>query len=313
MLLFQGQKLGKYEIVDSLGSGGFASVYKAIDTWLGKTVAIKIPHQQTDDIDKLLIEPRLLAKLEHENIVKLYSAEKQDNIFFIVMEYVDGHSLEDILIEKGRLLLEESIIIIKQVASGVDYAHLQNIIHRDLRPANVLIEKGKQIRIADFGISKLLENVHFAKTIIGTPPYMAPEHFEGKTVFASDIYSMGVIFYEMLTGTVPFYDPNPNILRKRLLEERLTPPRVHNPSIPQRINDIIEKCLKKNVSERYQRAGDLLTDLEICVSGSSMQKEIAEIRKRISAKENHKTHYCFNCSKPLAPRNMRCPHCGEVQ
>lgn len=313
MLLFQGQKLGKYEIVDSLGSGGFASVYKAIDTWLGKTVAIKIPHQQRGDFNKLLEEPRLLAKLEHENIVKLYSAEKEEDIFFIVMEYIEGSSLEDILQEKARLQVQESIGIIKQICSAVDYAHLNNIIHRDLRPANILIEKNKRVRVADFGISKLLANTQYAKTIIGTPPYMAPEQFEGKTVFSSDLYSIGVIFYEMLTGTVPFYDPNPNILRKKLMEEKLTPPRIHNPSIPMTINNIIEKCLQKEVSLRYQRASDILKDLEICITGTSMQREIADIRKRITIKETYTLKHCFNCNKVLPPRALRCPYCGEVQ
>jgi serine/threonine-protein kinase len=142
---------------------------------------------------------------------------------------------------------------------------------------------------------------------------MAPEQFEGKTVFASDLYSIGVIFYEMLTGTVPFYDPNPTILKKKLMEERLTPPRVHNPSIPQSINDVIEKCLQKDVSLRYQRAADILTDLELCVSGTALQRELAEIRKRIKAKETVKTRHCFNCNKILPPRVSRCPYCGEAQ
>ncbi len=142
---------------------------------------------------------------------------------------------------------------------------------------------------------------------------MAPEHFEGKTVFASDLYSIGVIFYEMLTGTVPFYDPNPALLRKKLMEERLTPPRVHNPSIPQFINDVIEKCLQKDVSLRYQRAGDIIHDLALCINGTSMQRELAEIRRRISAKEAVTAKHCFNCNKILPPRALRCPYCGEVQ
>ncbi len=312
MILFQGQKLGKYEIIDAIGSGGFASVYKAIDTWLGKTVAIKIPHQQNVDKSILLVEPRLLAKLDHENIIKVLSAEIEDDIFFFVMEYVDGPSLEDLLYQKGKLELKESIEIIKQIASAVDYAHLQNIIHRDLRPANVLLEKNNKVRIADFGISKLLENTKYAKTIIGTPPYMAPEHFEGKTTFASDIYSIGVIFYQMLTAQLPYYDPNPNVLRKKLMEESFTPPRVINQSIPLKINNIILKCLEKNIANRYQRARDLLIDLETCINGSLLQKEIADIRKRITAKEVEKDIYCWNCNKPLSPRVQVCPHCGAT-
>ena len=313
MILFQGQKIGKYEIIDSLGSGGFASVYKALDTWLKKIVAIKIPHQQGSDLNKLLVEPQLLARLDHENIVKLISAEIQDNIFFIVMEYIDGQSLEDIITQKGKLNTAESIPIIRQIACAVDFAHLNNIIHRDLRPANVLIEKSNKVRVADFGISKLLENAPHAKTIIGTPPYMAPEHFEGKTVFASDMYSIGVIFYEMLTGNLPYYDPNPSILKKKLLEESFTPPRVLTPSIPQKINDIVLKCLEKEISKRYQRGGDLLMDLESCMTGSDLQKEIADIRKRISIKEVAKRKICWSCRNPLPPRVLTCPRCGEVQ
>jgi len=312
VIFFQGQKLGKYEIIDSLGSGGFASVYKAVDTWLKKVVAIKIPHQQGGDFNKLLMEPQLLAKLDHENIVKLIAAEKQDSVFFIVMEFVDGPSLEDIIADKGKMNTPESIPIIRQITCAVDYAHLNNIIHRDLRPANILIEKSSKVRVADFGISKLLENTPFARTIIGTPPYMAPEHFDGKTVFASDIYSIGVIFYEMLTGTLPYYDPNPGILKKKLMEESFTPPRVLNVSVPQKINDIILKCLEKEISMRYQRGGDLLMDLDSCMIGSEFQKEVADIRKRISIKEEPKVKICWNCKRPLPRRVLNCPRCGEI-
>jgi serine/threonine protein kinase len=229
------------------------------------------------------------------------------------MEYVDGASLEDIIADKGKMNTPESIPIIRQITCAVDYAHLNNIIHRDLRPANILIEKSSKVRVADFGISKLLENTPFAKTVIGTPPYMSPEHFDGKAVFASDIYSIGVIFYEMLTGNLPYYDPNPGILKKKLLEESFTPPRVLNVSVPQKINDIILKCLEKEVSRRYQRGGDLMMDLDSCMIGSELQKEVADIRKRISIKEEPKAKVCWNCKRALPPRVLNCPRCGEIQ
>ena len=202
-MLFRGQTLGKYKIVAPLGSGGFGTVYLAQDTWIDKKVAIKVPHRQGLDFGELLREPRLLASVSHPNIVAIITAEKQDNVFFIVMEYVQGETLENIIASQGALELNRALDFTCQICNAVDHAHSQGVIHRDLRPANVLVTENDMLKVADFGTSRFLEIAAHGTTVIGSPPYMAPEQFHGKAVFASDIYSLGVTMYQMLTGMLP--------------------------------------------------------------------------------------------------------------
>ncbi len=156
-MLFRGQTLGKYRIVTPLGSGGFGTVYLAEDTWIDKKVAIKVAHKQTTDFGELLKEPRLLAALGHPNIVSVITAEKQDNVFFIVMEYIPGETLENIIARDGALELSRALDYTCQIANAVDHAHRQNVIHRDLRPANVLVSDNDVLKVADFGTSRFLE------------------------------------------------------------------------------------------------------------------------------------------------------------
>ena len=174
-LLFKGQQLGKYKIVAPLGSGGFGTVYLAQDTWIDKKVAIKVPHRQSLDFGELLREPRLLASVSHPNIVAITTAEKQDGVFFIVMEYVPGETLENIIAAHGALELTRALDFTCQVCNAVDHAHRQGVIHRDLRPANVLVGEHDMLKVADFGTSRFLEIAAHGTTVIGSPPYMAPE------------------------------------------------------------------------------------------------------------------------------------------
>ena len=213
-MLFRGQTLGKYKIVAPLGSGGFGTVYLAQDTWIDKKVAIKVPHRQGLDFGELLREPRLLASVSHPNIVAITTAEKQENVFFIVMEYVQGETLENIIALHGALELNRALDFTCQICNAVDHAHTQGVIHRDLRPANVLVTEHDMLKVADFGTSRFLEIAAHGTTVIGSPPYMAPEQFHGKAVFASDIYSLGVTMYQMLTGMLPYDTPAPSDLDK---------------------------------------------------------------------------------------------------
>ncbi len=208
-MVFRGQTLGKYRILEPLGSGGFGTVYLAEDTWIDKRVAIKVPHRQSLDFGELLREPRLLASLNHPNIVTVITAEKQDNVFFIVMEYVPGETLENIIANRGALELTLALDYTCQIANAVDHAHKQGVIHRDLRPANVFVTDKGLLKVGDFGTSRFLEIAAHGTTVIGSPPYMAPEQFEGRAVFASDLYSLGVTMYQMLTGVLPYDTPAP--------------------------------------------------------------------------------------------------------
>ena len=261
-MFFRGQTVGKYKILSPLGSGGFGTVYLAQDTWLDKKVAIKVPHRQQNlDFGELLHEPRLLGSLSHPNIVSVLTAEKQEGLFFIVMEYVAGETLETVIMREGAVELTRALDFAVQIANAVDYAHRQNVIHRDLRPGNVLISEQGLVKVADFGTSRVLEIAAHGTTVIGSPPYMAPEQFHGKAVFASDLYSLGITMYQMLTGVLPYETPSPAELARLMTGELVSPPRVRNPKLPKAVNEIVMKALAPDIGNRYQRAADLLADI----------------------------------------------------
>jgi serine/threonine-protein kinase len=321
-LLFRGQTLGKYKIVAPLGSGGFGTVYLAQDTWIDKKVAIKVPHRQGLDFGELLREPRLLASVSHPNIVSITTAEKQDNIFFIVMEYVAGETLEHLIGTHGALDLHRALDFTCQICNAMDHAHRQGVIHRDLRPANVLVAEHDMLKVADFGTSRFLEIAAHGTTVIGSPPYMAPEQFQGKAVFASDIYSLGVTMYQMMTGVLPYDTPAPTDLDKLMSGELVSAPRLKNPSIPKAINDIVLKAMAPDVTNRYQRATDLMEDVLAARSSARRtpqpeavraREDAQSIKTRLRAREAPAARFCWHCRKPLHARSDRCPFCGETQ
>ena len=210
-MFFRGQVVGKYKILSTIGSGGFGTVFLAEDTWIDKRVALKVPHKQGADSVDLLREPRLLASLNHPNIVTILTAERLEDVFFIVMEFVAGETLEAIIARDGALELPLALDYTCQICNAVDYAHRHGVLHRDLRPSNVLVADSGLVKVADFGTSRFLEIAAHGTTVIGSPPYMAPEQFQGKAMFASDIYSLGVTMYQMLTGILPYDTPSPPI------------------------------------------------------------------------------------------------------
>src|SRR5437868_1367403 len=270
-MFFRGQIIGKYKVLSTLGSGGFGTVYLAEDTWIDKKVALKVPHKQSVDFGELLREPRLLASLNHPNIVTIVTAEKQENVFFIVMEFVPGETLEAVITRDGALDLARALDYTCQICNAVDYAHRQGVLHRDLRPSNVLVTENGMLKVADFGTSRFLEIAAHGTTVIGSPPYMAPEQFHGKAVFASDIYSLGVTMYQMLTGMMPYDTPSPADLDRLMRGELVSSPRLKNPKIPKAISDIVVKAMAPEIHARYQRAGELLEDL-LAARGSAPRR-----------------------------------------
>ena len=322
-MLYSGQTLGKYKIVAPLGSGGFAVVYLARDTWIDKDVAIKVPHRQNINFAELLREPRLLAALDHPNIVSITTAEKQENVFFIVMEYVQGDTLEE-LISGGAMDVRRALDFARQACEAVRHAHGQGVIHRDLRPPNMLVSRAGVLKVADFGTSRFLEIAARGTTVIGSPAYMAPEQFEGKAVFASDIYSLGVTMYQMLTGVMPYETPSPTNLDRLMRGELVRPPRVHAPSIPASVDDLVMKAMAPDLSQRYRSAEELLEALETVrarrdrLAGErapAASREAAQRpgpRRRKPAGTTAAT-FCWHCHKPLHARAARCPFCGENQ
>ena len=307
-----GQTVGKYQILSNLGSGGFGTVFLAKDIWIDKKVAIKVPHRQSGDEGELLQEPRLLAALDHPNIVSILTAERVDGVFYIVMEYVKGESLEAVLDREKALPLPHAINYVVQILRGVEHAHDATILHRDLRPANVLISESGTVKVADFGTSRLLEKSH-ATTVIGSPPYMSPEQFQGRAVLASDIYSVGVILYQMLTGMLPYFSPNPAQIERMVALGRCTPPKLRNSQIPREISDIVMKAISSDLGGRYQRASELLEDLATASDIDHKATELEDIRKRLKAREVPKKGFCWHCRKPLHARSDTCPFCGEAQ
>lgn len=310
-MFLQGQKVGKYEILRSLGSGGFGSVYLARDTWLDIKVAIKVPHKQSTELYKLLKEPRLQAALNHPNIVRVLAAEKEKDVFFMVMEYVKGKSLEKILEKEKILDCDRAVDIIKQIAYGIDHAHKNKIIHRDLRPSNILISEEGTVKITDFGTSAWLNSSQYASTRIGSPPYMAPEQFLGKASYCSDIYSIGCIFYEMIVGRPPIFDPDPFKILEKAQQGKVTPPRLKNMKVPKEIDALIMKCLAPKVEDRIHSASEIIRELSKLKGKEEKSSELEDIFARIKAREQRKLTLCWNCRRPLPYKTKVCPYCGE--
>jgi len=328
-MFFRGQTVGKYRILSPLGSGGFGSVYLAEDTWIDKKVAIKVPHRQNLDFGELLREPRLLASLSHPNIVTVLTAEKQDDVFFIVMEYVPGDTLEAVIERDGTLDLGRALDFTCQICNAMDHAHKQGIIHRDLRPGNVLVTDQGMVKVADFGTSRFLEIAAHGTTVIGSPSYMAPEQFQGKAVFASDIYSLGVTMYQMFTGVLPYNTPMPSDIEKLMRGELTSPPRLKNPKLPKAISDIVMKAIAADIPSRYQRASDLLdavlnarTPAPSTIkrpwrpapsASNGPSEEVQDIQARLKARETVQAKFCWKCGKALPARADACPFCSERQ
>jgi serine/threonine protein kinase len=326
-MFFRGQLIGKYRILSALGSGGFGTVYLAEDTWIDKKVALKVPHKQNLDFSELVKEPRLLASMSHPNIVTVLTAEKQDDVFFIVMEYVQGETLEHLIMREGPLDVTRALDLSCQMSNAVDHAHGAGVLHRDLRPGNMLVSENGILKVSDFGTSRFLEIAAHGTTVIGSPPYMAPEQFHGKAVFASDVYSMGVTMYQMLTGSLPYDTPAPADLARLERGELLRAPRIKNPRVPRAINDIVLKAMAPDLTERYQRASELLNDILAArepapqravrrrgVTAATADNDVAAIQSRLKAREETpQARFCWHCSKPLHARSSKCPFCGETQ
>jgi serine/threonine protein kinase len=238
-----------------------------------------------------------------------------------VMEYVPGQTLEQIVLREGALDISRALDFTCQICNAVDHAHRVGVLHRDLRPGNMLVSDTGMLKVTDFGTSRFLEIAAHGTTVIGSPPYMAPEQFYGKAVFASDVYSVGVTMYQMLTGELPYGTPAPADIERLLRGELVTPPRVKNGKIPKAVNDIVLKALAADVTHRYQRAGDLLADVLAGTTVSrrpvamSAQRDanVSEIQSRLRSRETPQPGFCWHCRKPLQARTSKCPFCGEPQ
>lgn len=307
--------IGKYKILKKLGSGGFGTVYMAEDTILKSIRALKIPHRIKAKKEKLFEESIVQAKLlDHPNIVKLLTLDIIDSNIIMVMEYVDGKDLEKIIDSENRLPVYEALKYFKQILSALEYAHSKKILHRDIRPSNILVSKDDVIKITDFGTSILLLGKDHATTKIGSPPYMAPEQFEGKAVFASDIYSSGCLFYEMVTGFPPVVHANPVEIYKSAKAGDFPSLIKKRPEVLSELNSIIMRTLSADISERYSNVRELLNDLNaIDNKKRDNSVDMNDIKTRIEARNSRTDYICWSCKKTMPRKMKKCIYCGVDQ
>lgn len=263
---------GRYEILDRIGGGGMALVYKGHDILLNRLIAVKVLRQQyvhdEEFIRRFRREAQAAASLSHPNVVSIYDVGQEDETHYIVMEYVEGKTLNDLIKERAPLPVEESIRIAGQICDALDHAHHNQIIHRDIKPHNILIGKNGRVKVTDFGIARAADASQITQTgsVVGSVHYFSPEHAKGTLTGAqSDLYSLGIVLYQMLTGRLPFLGESPISVALKHLQEDVEEPRKVNPMIPQSVENIILKSMRKNPQERYRSAKEMLQDLDTCL------------------------------------------------
>ena len=256
------QRIGRYDILESVGTGGFANVYRARDTQLGREVALKVlhPHMAGDPeyLERFLREARLAASINDPNVVTVHEVGQEGNTHFIAMEYLPS-SLEGMALG-DRLPVPVALVLTRQVALGLRAAHQRGVVHRDLKPANILLTPDGTPKVTDFGIARAAElsNMTASGLILGTPNYMSPEQAQGRPVDArSDIYSLGCVLYQMLTGALPFEATTPWEVIRQHIEATPRPVRQLYGDIPAEVEQLVNRCLAKNPNQRYQSAGEL--------------------------------------------------------
>ena len=280
-MITKGQKINeRYEIIRAIGEGGMANVYLGYDTILDRNVAIKILRGDLSNDEKFVRrfqrEALSASSLAHPNIVEMYDVGEDDGLYYIVMEYVDGKTVKQLLKKRGNLTLSETIDIMLQLTDGMSHAHDSYIVHRDLKPQNIMIKDDGQIKITDFGIAMALNSTQLTQTnsVMGSVHYLPPEQASGKgSTIKSDIYSMGIVFYELLSGSLPFRGDNAVEIALKHMRDPLPSLRDENPTIPQSIENIIKRATAKNPKNRYDDARSMYEDLLTALDESRMNEE----------------------------------------
>ncbi|MBX3086122.1 MAG: protein kinase [Anaerolineae bacterium] len=262
-----GQQLGQYEIITKIGVGGMATVYRAHQKSMDRSVAIKVIKQElattADFVERFQREAKTVAKLSHPHILKVFDYGNQNDLVYIVMELLEGGSLSKLIVMNGALKPDITARILSQIGQALDYAHGQGIVHRDLKPENVLMDKSQNAFLTDFGIAKLINEAGATLTktgaVMGTPAYMAPELWAGGIADArSDLYALGIVIYNMITGTLPFFGETPFRIMYMHINEQVPPPSSINPDVTSAVDAIIKKTLSKNPEQRFSSAGELV-------------------------------------------------------
>ena len=273
-----GKTFGQYQLTEPISSGGMATIYKAYQPALDRVVAIKVLPEyllaQAGFLERFKIEAQAIAKLDHPHILPVYDYGEAERTPYLVMKYVPGGTLKD-LMAQGPLDARQTAQLLRQIAEALDHAHQQGIVHRDVKPSNVLLQDGKWALLMDFGLAKLLtstSNITASGTGVGTPDYMSPEQAQGLAVDQrTDIYSLGIVLYQMLTGEVPFHAETPMAVMLKQIVETPSLPHLRNPNIRPAVDDVIMKAIAKSPADRYARATDLAGAYEMALdSGATL-------------------------------------------
>ena len=280
-MIMKGQKINdRYQIIKSIGEGGMANVYLAYDTILDRDVAVKVLRGDLSNDEKFVRrfqrEALNASSLSHPNIVEVYDVGDDNGQYFIVMEYIDGKNLKDLVKKRGKLTVTEVVDIMSQIADGLSVAHDSYIIHRDIKPQNIMILENGLVKITDFGIAMAMNATQLTQTnsVMGSVHYLPPEQASGKgSTLKSDIYSMGILMYELLTGTLPYRGENAVEIALKHLKEPLPSIRDEIEDLPQSVENIILKSAAKNPKNRYNDAREMYEDLKTCLDESRINEE----------------------------------------
>ncbi|MFH2135522.1 MAG: serine/threonine-protein kinase [Pseudomonadota bacterium] len=298
-------QLGRYEVISELGQGAMGVVYKARDPLIDREVAIKtinlsLALEEREEYEaRFYQEAKAAGRLSHPNIVTIYDVGRTGDIAYIAMEYLHGRELRDVLNENKILPVSQVLDVIIQVAQGLAYAHEHEIVHRDVKPSNVMIVRDGHVKITDFGIARMASAAVRTQTgmVLGSPKYMSPEQVLGKvTDQRSDIFSLGVMLYEMLTGQVPFIGENVNAIMYQTLNAIPAPPSNANSAVPEMLNYIVAKALAKDLDARYQNASEMVNDLRACREALPRSTDTSQPAKRTATMTRSSTE---DDSKPV--------------
>lgn len=261
----------RYKVIEKIGVGGMADVYRGYDELLGRTVAIKILHANfaSDEgfVGRFKREAQNAGRLSHPNIVNMYDVGYDQGYHYIIMEYVEGQTLKEYIQERGKLSVDEAVKFAVAIAEGLEHAHAMGIVHCDIKPHNMLITKSGRLKVTDFGIARAMNSQNtmmYTNSVMGSAHYLSPEQASGKAIDGStDIYSLGVVLYEMLTGRVPYEADTPIAVALKHVKDKLIPPTRYNPSIPPLLESVVMKALQKKPADRYRSVSEMIGDLRM--------------------------------------------------